>query len=1658
MVFQYTLGDSFKNNSEKKELQKQQIKQYQDFFITPEKKDRALSIKQSYPNIPTGVVSSLVETNANNSQIRQAAVEQARIESLNNKNYTKMPPEYASVLRNYTYSTYGDFDETETSSALKRGVNFAFNLWSHLHESLIFRQLRAQVMLSDEIEQNLISQGATKEEAKRIARTYTFSSMILPGKTEAAAIANGVARLMGRKELGISKDYRGIKGEKKLASYYDKAGTSALQYGFQEILKREGLDENELLKNIPKLYKKLGMKGVSEAYDEFFGNTIIPSGKGIDEAEKIKESIKYNDRSITAGRYIENSLGIEGDEDFNIVSGTIDAALLFFTDPAIFAGKSRAAMRGLKSIKAEIKKKIDAGDIQDARQIARDTIATDKFKNVAEIIINDKTPDKFIKLARANKDPVYALKLYEAKSVDDVIDAASSAILEGTSWNVPKINQTKIIPDWLNNSTYKAFGKKRATAKGNDPLSRVGKYIPEREVNLQDWSKTVDTLINHGTVGKIARKDLNNIAVKLTKSLINDDYRGAQKILTKDYYGKLVEKVSDNPKTVESFKNHQDKLFGFRDNNVLYSIDQAALKSDGSIKPITNGMLRNTKVGNDVVNLQTPFPDQVMDRTFYFTDHRDLRRAVKNVDGVVAKAFPKIKKEFNPDTPLGKVLSSKDIDSPLELTKEISDIWADNIVDKAWTFQRWWSTANLPFRLAYPLRLVLEGQPRMAVYGLDSLVNNPVSYWNYLTVLDEDILGKKFVTDAWSKNNRRLQESLDKAVSNASNKHFGPKNIKGYINENFSPFVASSRILQKEGADELTRFSEAIRIQLAGIWREPIAQNIAETISKSKSFDDLVERFWSGDLKKTRIAYENTLDRVDKFTNKEGAKKFLEGYNQRILELTGGDTELIESIATGFYKNIDVRSWDRHKTANSKKIIDGIKNMMKTSDNRPLAVPAPDDLIDTTFKEYKKANLDEVPFSSLWFMAGAMEANVNRIPAYKQLYFRSVADDLQQANPEAAKKLIERINKLPKNIRRELQELYPKLNKSIDKITDNNLPKLTLEQIDNRAQLFALEEHNRILYNLSQKGLVADSLRFVFPFFEAYKEVTLSWGKALLQNQKYGRRAEMIIKGARSEGILHKDPVSDEDMLSVPLPSFVQNVLAGGRLFQGDGDTQNILNANMEIPISGLNLISTSLLPGVGPVISTLVGPAKDRILSTDVIDGRYLWKTVFPYGTNVEDVADLSNPEWFVNTLLPNYLKTFIAALNTTKQSNLESIVGENKIATRVLDAAKVVASNMTSPLQNEKDAKEFDENVIRVARNRLLIESALQFMTPAPPRIILKREIKKDEAEKLLKAVLGDTEIGKLTTQDKKTYAAFGVLSAFYSQLKQEYQKDPEIGLDEGETLAWITYNRVLDTSASNYQDMFGTSILKEGKYQYTEGKNPRFEREVEFKQNNKDLFKEYPLTATYLTPDIEEEGEFDDLAFFESLDAGELEAIDPLMFAIEAQEFLYRMATEAPLKQLQNNRSDEGIALRRLIKNRAAELFPLGIPGDKGINYDVLTGREVKPKKDSDYYARIKELKRMAQDTSLADVSEQWVAVNNYFAAREQALIKIAEAGGYNYPEDMVLIENRLKDGTTDVQQGVREILRSYASQLTSQYPSFLVMYNELLRYEIKFNKED
>ena len=116
------------------------------------------------------------------------------------------------------------------------------------------------------------------------------------------------------------------------------------------------------------------------------------------------------------------------------------------------------------------------------------------------------------------------------------------------------------------------------------------------------------------------------------------------------------------------------------------------------------------------------------------------------------------------------------------------------------------------------------------------------------------------------------------------------------------------------------------------------------------------------------------------------------------------------------------------------------------------------------------------------------------------------------------------------------------------------------------------------------------------------------------------------------------------------------------------------------------------------------------------------------------------------------------------------------------------------------------------------------------------------------------------------------------------------------------------MIGSDKNGQYNLFGNALLKKGKYQVVGGKQPRFEREVEFKNNNKDLLSNYPLTGIYLTPDIDEEGQLDQDAFFESLREGNITAIDPLIFAIEAQEFLHDIVLDNQLKNLKGDNSVE------------------------------------------------------------------------------------------------------------------------------------------------------
>lgn len=223
--------------------------------------------------------------------------------------------------------------------------------------------------------------------------------------------------------------------------------------------------------------------------------------------------------------------------------------------------------------------------------------------------------------------------------------------------------------------------------------------------------------------------------------------------------------------------------------------------------------------------------------------------------------------------------------------------------------------------------------------------------------------------------------------------------------------------------------------------------------------------------------------------------------------------------------DVDITSFARFENANKTKIKNSIKEMLNTSENRPGVIPAPDWLIAGKADEFYKRATRETGL--LWYYVGQLpEERLNRIPSFKQFYFRRIKALLPHLDESAKKSLQGRLDKLPKELIRDLENVKP--------LRGGGYQKYNLEEASQDAMEYALEQHNKILYNLSQKGLVSDSFRFMFPFLEAYKEVATSWGKGLAQKPyQVARTFYNGVSAGRKQGIVYKDFRSGEDFLYI---------------------------------------------------------------------------------------------------------------------------------------------------------------------------------------------------------------------------------------------------------------------------------------------------------------------------------------------------------------------------------------------------------------------------------------------------------------------------------------------------------------------------------------------
>lgn len=319
--------------------------------------------------------------------------------------------------------------------------------------------------------------------------------------------------------------------------------------------------------------------------------------------------------------------------------------------------------------------------------------------------------------------------------------------------------------------------------------------------------------------------------------------------------------------------------------------------------------------------------------------------------------------------------------------------------------------------------------------------------------------------------------------------------------------------------------------------------------------------------------------------------------------------------------------------------------------------------------------------------------------------------------------------------------------------------KITLEELSQLAKGYALDETQKLFYNVSNRSNFADVFRVIAPFGSAWYEVSKTWGKQLAKNPEVLKKASVTVQGLRDydpdndgKGFFWRDPTTGEYVFNYPwsvelAPFFPAAVLgtvgafAGGALAGppglvagavagagagmaasqalpaqfGAGGPLEGLDVQMVAPVRSLSM-GLNYLPGVGPYVQF---PASKVLENKPDLD--WLSKIVAPYGE--PDLAFVTGPAW---------AKKMHEAFFGNPES--DRLLGDTTI-----DVMRVLAASGKYDLTTEDGKLELENDAISQARYLLTIRAMGQFLGPARPKIDYVVDTKQSDkmASELSKAV---------------------------------------------------------------------------------------------------------------------------------------------------------------------------------------------------------------------------------------------------------------------------------------------------------------------------------
>lgn len=815
--------------------------------------------------------------------------------------------------------------------------------------------------------------------------------------------------------------------------------------------------------------------------------------------------------------------------------------------------------------------------------------------------------------------------------------------------------------------------------------------------------------------------------------------------------------------------------------------------------------------------------------------------------------------------------------------------WPESLLQ--FVTEEFWKPAMLLGRFpAWISRVVGEEQLRMAMAGVDGIFNHPVSALSIA-------VGRKIKTTP----SGDIFDELQEFQGALTRTHGGLIRRPGATRSTPVHF-------DKENVDQSDDFLHAWADQVALLHYDPVSRQLLNT-----DVEQTVTWLKGKGRNKLRELREAE---PGKFDTDAGIRTYLtETLGERIRVLTNDNPDLIEAA-----KNGKLGEAPMFKKGGPKLTSDYVADMSAYLDDAPRLVKG---------FEYPQGTLKTIYDNAIdAFFAGTMSRATNfasRSPAFKQFLWRNTADILPHASDDVKKQVL--ANAKAANLSNRLMRQVEKRAARQGEVQIESI-----EELEHLAAGYALDDTKGLLYDLSNRGQLAESLKVIAPFGNAYQEIITTWPKLLLGSQ-YGwtgkfanvarasRRVQQTIEGGRRNGWFMKNQFGEE-VFVFPFSEMYTKALTG-------------VPVPMTGRVAGLNMV-TDVFPGMGPVAAIPVAW---------MIEGKPgTWKDVYdrllPYGAPGE-----RDPNQAFNFLsyAPSWVQKFALAVSAGAPPILDAIPGveanwptkdevmwdHNAWMNTQKDVMKYLISTGDYDIHTREGMQKLTEDAKEKATDLYYIRAGLQFFAPTAPAF-------------------------EFLVEDKsgQRIAQWAVTEEFYNMLDEE--------------------GMTLDEATIEMLDKYGTEVfsLTVPKTRSATFNVPRTAEAAEWLTQNKGIRDKYPGVYGLFAP---QGGELDYSVLVDQYATGDVEVLTPGEWLNLRNDMLKSLEYNYYRDQVGNSPSDEEEQWLRQIRADLEEAYPSSTKG-------LLE----KPS----YEELIPELYEAVEDPQLADTRIAQ-ATREYFYYRDQAM---------------------------------------------------------------------